>query len=131
MSNGIRHKITEESRQYVVEMVAGGADIKNIAAMLMIRPEYLKDKYAKEIATGLIPLGKLVRSAGIEAVQNGDVRAILFYEKSINGLKETERHELTGLDGAAIQLEQKITDAINKNISLATRKERGEELEDD
>jgi len=77
----------------------------NTLKRLMEDNPQISDSYRRGKAMAVIDVaGSLIREA-----KNGNVQAAQFYLKTQAGWKETERREISGIDGAPIETDNKWT----------------------
>jgi hypothetical protein len=116
MTNMSRDAVTETgeaqliTRRNQVEAMAGyGIPEAEIAKVLEIEPEKLRELYGKVIDGARTKANaKVAESLFRKATGEGreSVTAAIFWLKTRAGWKETSTHELTGADGGALRLEQ-------------------------
>lgn len=99
------HVPTKANRQLVKMMMANGAIIGNVAAILDITEPTLRKYYAHEITYGFDDANAKVACALYEnATVKKNVTAQIFWLKSRAGWKETNVTEHTGADGGEIRV---------------------------
>ena len=100
---------TVEQRELVGDMVAVGITRGQIAKVLHIAPNTVRQHFAEELAIGdALVLVDAYRGLKINATTptdnhpGGDPASIFFLLKTKGGFRETTRHEHTGKDGQPI-----------------------------
>jgi hypothetical protein len=79
---------TEENREMVRLMVAGGIQQPEIAALLRISARSLRTHFRHEIDTATTELAHKVVAAHVKRIEEGDMRAIEWWERSRLGWSE-------------------------------------------
>jgi DNA-binding transcriptional regulator YdaS (Cro superfamily) len=98
------HVATDQNRLMVKVMVAGGFDQPSIALVLGISKPTLRKHYKVEIATGANEANALVNRSLFRQALKGNVGAIVWWDKTRRGMKETQAVEHAGKDGNPIEV---------------------------
>lgn len=84
-------------------MASGDFTQEQIAAVLRVDHDTLVKHCREELGGGRQALNAKVSGALAKKALDGDLGAIVWYEKTRRGFRDTSRHELTGADGRPIQ----------------------------
>jgi DNA-binding transcriptional regulator YdaS (Cro superfamily) len=84
-------------------MVAGGIQQPAIAAVLGISKPTLRKHYGTELAIAADEAHARVSASLFQQAVKGNVGAIVWWEKTRRGFKETQSVETTGKDGKPIE----------------------------
>lgn len=77
-----------------------GTRHEDIATYLGVTRPTLRKHYKEELATGSIKANSAVAKTLYKLAIDGDSRSCMFWLKTRAGWRETDRHEITGADGA-------------------------------
>ncbi len=83
-------------------MASGDFTQEQIAAALSVDHETLVKHCKAELADGRQVLNAKISGTLAKKAVDGDLGAIIWYEKTRRGYRDTSRHELTGADGGPI-----------------------------
>jgi hypothetical protein len=106
MTSGKDHEKTKENSDIARRLSALGCPFEDIAKKLQISSDTLVRRYREELDAGRIDANSAVAGSLYKKAVNGDTQAAIFWLKTRGGKgvwKETDRLELTGADGGAIQ----------------------------
>ncbi len=105
------HKPTDIQRENVTALCCLGISGRIISKFLGIDEKTLMKHYREELDHGLSTRKAKVMNVLFEkAVIDKDTTSLIFLAKTLCGLRETNRHEVTGADGKAMQIETKYKD---------------------
>lgn len=107
---------TDKDRKQVLAMSGIGLTHDQIAKIMGICDETLRKYYPDELDTGVSRMNAMVGQNlySIATSQGqGSVAAAIFWMKTRAKWRETDRTEITGANGGAIQIESKTIDASN------------------
>lgn len=109
-------KPNPEERRQVESMAGYGVPHEQIAALVRggIDADTLKKYFAKELIEGKAKANAKVGQTLFQKATSGDTTAAIWWSKTQMGWKETQKHELTGEDGAPIEI-QEITRKVIKS----------------
>ncbi len=93
---------TPEQRAQVSRLKFGGANDETIAAVLEISVNTLVKHFFRELDLSRAELLGQVAASLYNAALGGNVVAGIFIMKTRGGWRETDRHEITGADGAPL-----------------------------
>lgn len=94
---------TDDERRMVQACMASGDFTQEaIAAALGVDHETLVKHCKAELTDGRQSLNAKVSATLAKKALDGDMTAIIWYEKTRRGYRDTSRHELTGADGGPI-----------------------------
>ncbi len=100
----IAHKPTEETRASVLSYAGVGVTQADIAEYLDIDAKTLRRHYRRELSRGKFEANALVFGRLFEECQKGNITALIFWCKCQGHWREVDRLEITGADGAAVEL---------------------------
>lgn len=97
---------TDAERKQVEAMSGFGVPFEQIAALVRhgIDADTLKKAFAKELVAGKAKANSKVGQTLFQKVMEGDTAAAIWWSKSQMRWKEVQAHEITGKDGAPIQV---------------------------
>lgn len=84
-------------------MASGDFTQEQIASVLRVDHETLVKHCRAELGGGRQALNARISGALAKKALDGDLGAIVWYEKTRRGYRDTSRHELTGANGQPIQ----------------------------
>jgi hypothetical protein len=99
MTQGVEHKPTDETRKLVKGLSAVGIRYVDIAQKLDINDDTLVKYYKKELEDGRIDANASIGQNLFQQAKNGNVAAMIFWLKTRAGWRETQVHEVGGIDG--------------------------------
>lgn len=117
------HEPTDETRAQVRALVVAGINEPQIAAIIGVSEPTLRKYYADEIATGLDRTIANVANTLVQKALNGDTASIIFFLK-VRGKRYgwSERLEVTGAEGGAIEHKHGLTDEAAADLdAIAAR----------
>ena len=88
-------------------MAGFGVRNDDIATYLGITEKTLVKYYKEELATGAIRANATIAKTLFQKAKDGDTTACIFWLKTRAGWRETQKVELTGADGGAVNVKQK------------------------
>ena len=115
------HEPTEKDRKQVTLMAGIGLTHDQIAKVIGVSDETLRKYYEKELETAAAMMNAQVAQNLFSIATGkgaGAVASAIFWMKTRGGWREVERKEITGKDGAPIQLEARRTinlDALDED----------------
>jgi len=98
------HEPTEQTRLQVKTLAAVGIRHEDIAAKLGITADTLTKYYRKELDDGRVDANAQIGKSLFEQARAGNTAAMIFWLKTRAGWKETNVHEVSGLDGQALEV---------------------------
>jgi predicted ArsR family transcriptional regulator len=101
---GVAHNPTEETKKVVKMLSAVGTRYEDIAAKLEITDDTLRKHYRKELDEGRIEANASVAQTLYQQAKNGNTTAAIFWLKTRAQWRENDRLEVTGADGAPMQM---------------------------
>lgn len=101
---GKEHKPTDDSRKLVRSLSAVGIRYVDIAQKLDITDDTLVKHYKKDLEDGRIDANASIGQTLFQQAKDGNTSAAIFWLKTRAGWKETSAVELSGSEGAAIQV---------------------------
>lgn len=106
MAQGKLFKPTPEERKQVEAMAGYGVPHDNIAALIRegIDSDTLKKHFKQELSQGKAKANARVGMTLFQKATAGDTTAAIWWSKTQMGWKETQTHEIGGIDGAAIKI---------------------------
>lgn len=109
-------KPTDAERKQVEALSGYGLPIDQIAVLVRdgIHVETLRKHFATELVSGKSKANAQVGKTLFQKVMAGDTTAAIWWSKTQMRWKETQKHELTGADGAPLEF-AKIERVIVKN----------------
>lgn len=99
MSQGIEHKPTDETRRLVKSLSAVGIRYVDIAMKLDITDDTLRKHYKRELEDGRIDANASIGQGLFQQAKKGNVAAMIFWLKTRANWRETQVHEIGGVDG--------------------------------
>lgn len=121
---------TDKDRATVEVMVAGGIEQREIWTLLGIKERTLRKHYRDEIDTGFSKINRIVLRAHLKKIQEGDFRAIEWWEKARMNWSERTiisdgglADEINTLSDA--QLETRLAQAERREATRTKRKPKG------
>lgn len=103
LKQGVKHNPTSETRMTVKMLSAVGIKYEDIAAKLEITDDTLRKHYRKELDEGRIDANATIGQTLFQQAKNGNTTAAIFWLKTRAQWRETDRLEVTGVDGKAIE----------------------------
>jgi predicted ArsR family transcriptional regulator len=100
---GVEHKPDDESKRMVKTLSAVGIRYEDIAAKLEITDDTLRKHYRKELDEGRVEANAAIGQTLFQQAKNGNTTAAIFWLKTRAQWRETDRIEVTGPDGKAIE----------------------------
>lgn len=119
MAQGKEHKPTDETRKLVRNLSAVGTRYKDIALKLGIVDDTLVKHYQKELDEGRIDANASIAQGLYAQAKNGNTTAMIFWLKTRAGWKETQAHEIGGVDGQPLNSPVIIIGTDETNASTA------------
>ena len=118
---------TDHERKQVEAMSGYGLPIEQIAILVRdgIDADTLRKHFATELIAGKAKANGQVGKTLFQKVMSGDTTAAIWWTKTQMRWKEVQHHEHSGIDGAPIQADVAIFDALLKNLEL--KRQNGEE----
>lgn len=110
-------EVTDTHRRNVNAMVACGTTQDLIAQILEIDTKTLRKHFRREIDTAKAKADAAVGTSLHHMATNGNVAAAIFWAKVRMGWTETSRTELTGKDGAPIDLRAIAANASDDDLA--------------
>ena len=107
MSQGILFKPTPEERKQVEAMAGYGVPHDQIAVLIGedgIDSDTLKKHFKNELVQGKAKANAKVGQTLFQKATSGDTTAAIWWSKTQLGWKDTQAHEISGVDGGAIQI---------------------------
>jgi transposase len=98
------HEPTEQTRLQAKTLAAVGIRHEDIAAKLGITADTLTKYYRKELDDGRVDANAQIGKSLFEQARAGNTSAMIFWLKTRAGWKETNVHEVSGLDGQALEV---------------------------
>lgn len=114
------HKPSKET-QHIVETSSGlGLPHEQIAALIGIDDKTLRKHYREQLDVGKAKASAKVAQTLFNKALSGDTTAMIWWSKAQMRWCEVQRHELTGANGSAIQVEAntEVFDALIQNLQL-------------
>ena len=107
MAQGKLFKPTDSERVQVEAMAGYGVPHDNIAAIIRdcIDSDTLKKHFKKELAQGKAKANAKVGQTLYQKATSGDTTAAIWWSKTQMGWKDTQTHEISGVDGGAIKVQ--------------------------
>lgn len=107
MAQGKLFKPTDSERVQVEAMAGYGVPHDNIAAIIRdgIDSDTLKKHFKKELAQGKAKANAKVGQTLYQKATSGDTTAAIWWSKTQMGWKDTQTHEISGVDGGAIKIQ--------------------------
>jgi len=108
MAQGIKFKPTKEERKQVEAMAGYGVPHEQIAVLIGedgIDADTLKKHFRKELAQGKAKANARVGQTLFQKATAGDTTAAIWWSKTQMGWKDTQTHEISGVDGGAIKVQ--------------------------
>jgi hypothetical protein len=107
VSQGILFKPTPEERKQVEAMAGYGVPHEQIAVLIGedgIDADTLKKHFKNELVQGKAKANAKVGQTLFQKATSGDTTAAIWWSKTQMGWKDTQAHEISGVDGGAIQI---------------------------
>jgi hypothetical protein len=107
MAQGILFKPTPEERKQVEAMAGYGVPHEQIAVLIGedgIDADTLKKHFKNELVQGKAKANAKVGQTLFQKATSGDTTAAIWWSKTQMGWKDTQAHEISGVDGGAIQV---------------------------
>jgi hypothetical protein len=104
MAQGIKHKPTQQNRDTAKRLSALGCPHEDIAIRLKISADTLVKYYQTELDEGRIDANSAIAGTLFQQAKTGNTAAAIFWLKTRAKWKETDRHEVSGVDGAAMEM---------------------------
>lgn len=98
----VPHIPTEKTRAEVLALAGFGTKHIDIARYIGIGEGTLRKNYREELDTGAIKANSAVAKTLYKLAIDGDSRSCMFWLKTRAGWRETDRHEITGAEGAPL-----------------------------
>lgn len=97
---------TDHERKQVEAMSGYGLPIEQIAVLVRdgIDTDTLRKHFAQELISGKAKANAQVGKTLFQKVMSGDTTAMIWWTKTQMRWKEVQQHEITGKDGAPIQV---------------------------
>ena len=111
---------TDQERMQVSALSGVGLPQDQIASLIRdgIHVETLRSHFEKELTAGKAKANSQVAKSLYQKAMSGDTTAAIWWTKTQMRWSETQKHELSGIDGAPIQADINIFDNILKNLEL-------------
>jgi hypothetical protein len=103
MPKHVKDKVTQEMRDRVEKYAAVGLTTKQIGAILGMCRGYVGEIFATELERGKAKAIGNVAGKLYELAMRGDKTMIIFYLKTQGEWRETNHHEISGVDGNPIK----------------------------
>lgn len=103
MAQGKEHKPTQETRDLVKRLSALGCPRVDIGIKLKINTDTLAKYYQQELDDGRIDANSIIAGTLFNKAKSGDTAAAMFWAKTRMQWRETDRLEVTGVNGGPIQ----------------------------
>lgn len=97
-----RYEVTETARAEVLALAGFGVKHEDIALYLGIDEKTLRKYFKDELKSGSVRANAVIAKTLYNLAKGGDARSCMFWLKTRAGWRETDRHELTGADGASL-----------------------------
>jgi hypothetical protein len=110
---------TDSERKQVEAMSGYGLPIEQIAILVRngIDADTLRKHFATELTAGKAKANSGVGRTLFQKAMSGDTTAMIWWTKTQMKWAETTKHELSGANGTAIQIETKeLFDSVIKNL---------------
>jgi len=107
VSQGILFKPTPEERKQVEAMAGYGVPHEQIAVLIGedgIDADTLKKHFKNELVQGKAKANAKVGQTLFQKATSGDTTAAIWWSKTQMGWKDTQAHEISGVDGGVIQI---------------------------
>ena len=113
-----KHIPTEATRAQVTALAIAGVPQDRIGEIVGVTKPTLRKYYREELDHGSDKANAKIASTLYQQAIDGSVAALIFWAKTRMGWRETNRTELTGADGGAIQFEdegqkQRLREMVN------------------
>lgn len=108
---------TKEQRLIVELAVANGFTRAQIATLLETSVDSLERHCRTELETGDVKAGVKISAALNKKAMAGDTAAIIWWEKTRRGMKDTSRQEHTGKDGGPIEYQNLSDEEVAARIA--------------
>lgn len=111
------HKPTSETRKQVETLSGMGIPYEQLCSLLGICDDTLRKYYQEELVSGKGKANAKIAQCLFNKATGGDTTALIFWAKTQMRWKETSGVELTGKDGAAVEINdvtQKLFDKLGK-----------------
>lgn len=99
-----KFKPTSEQRKTVESMSGMGIPQEQICSIIGISDDTLRKYFDSEILTGQAKANTKIAQCLFNKATSGDTSALIFWAKTRLKWKETEKIEITGKDGGAIEV---------------------------
>lgn len=111
---------TDQERIQVSALSGVGLPQNQIASLIRegIHVETLRAHFEKELTTGKAKANSQVAKSLYQKAMAGDTTAAIWWTKTQMRWSETQKHEVSGVDGAPIQADLAFFDAIIKNMEI-------------
>jgi len=96
------HKVTKENQDTAKRLSALGVTHEDIALRLKISADTLTKYYQEQLDEGRIDANSAIAGTLFQQAKNGNTAAAIFWLKTRARWKETNSHEVTGANGAAL-----------------------------
>ncbi len=100
----ISHKPDEKTRAEVLALTGFGTSQADISTYLGIKEKTLRKYYKEELETGTLRANSTIARALYKKAVGGDTTSMIFWLKTRAKWRETDRLELTGADGGAVEI---------------------------
>ena len=94
----VPHKVTTLNYVRARELAGVGLPQEDIAVILDIDPKTLRKYYRDALDDGLADANVAVYKLLLDAIEQGNATAIIFFEKTCGGKRETVQEEIDGRD---------------------------------
>jgi hypothetical protein len=123
-----QHKVTEKTKAAVLECVTYGMPQAQICKFIGISEPTLRKHYRHELDVGetamLLQVSKNVHDIALDKADTRSLTAGIFLLKTRAGFRETNRTELTGKDGAPLEITASAKATLDpRSMSPETRDE--------
>lgn len=98
------HEPTNETRQYARSLSALGQSQEDIAVIVGVSEKTLRKHYASELQEGAAEANAAVVGFLMDKIKEGNVAAMIFFDKAQGGKRETIREEVFGSGSGAIKM---------------------------
>ena len=115
-----QHKPTKETKRLVETSSGLGLPHEQIGALIGIDDKTLRKHYREELDVGKAKASAKVAQTLFNKALSGDTTAMIWWSKAQMRWAEVQRHEMTGANGGAIQIDNdsSVFEAILQNLEL-------------
>lgn len=113
-----------QDRATVKALAAGGVIQDRISQVLGIDDKTLRKHFPQELVVGKTEITALAVSKIVTAIQGGEAWAICFWLKCREGWRETQAHEISGPNGAAVEVNVSAKELFLSRIASISERQR-------